>query len=239
MFLLQRTWCWPCRCWSPSKRRKLRQPFSNQISAIMAKVSEAHKKRWDPSWNAALCKSIINWLGNLRLLKATAQQNSVLTGFKFIAEKIQNSKKNTITHTWWDLKLDLPVKPFVRDKDHPSCPLLLLSLRPTALVAWLLRISEEIYKELWLLYWRLFLWPLSRVSMVLSKSKRSWLEFRENGPKSFNEQPVSITEDFKAQTSTAADGTVTALTTPQVMYWNTHLLTVHGFAVRRWCWTKN
>ena len=39
-------------------------------------------------------------------------------------------------------------------------------------------------------------------------------KFRDNGPKEFNNTAITVVEDFKAQTSTATDGTVTALTTP-------------------------
>ena len=39
-------------------------------------------------------------------------------------------------------------------------------------------------------------------------------KFRNNAPKEWNATTITVVEDFKAQTSTAADGTVTALTTP-------------------------
>ena len=39
-------------------------------------------------------------------------------------------------------------------------------------------------------------------------------KFRANAPKEFNATAIAVTEDFKAQTATTTDGTVTALTTP-------------------------
>ena len=50
--------------------------------------------------------------------------------------------------------------------------------------------------------------------MVQNKSKRLWLNFRNNAPKEWNATAITVVEDFKAQTATAADGTVTNLTTP-------------------------
>ena len=39
-------------------------------------------------------------------------------------------------------------------------------------------------------------------------------KFRNNAPKEWNATAITVVEDFKAQTATAADGTVTNLTTP-------------------------
>ena len=39
-------------------------------------------------------------------------------------------------------------------------------------------------------------------------------KFRNNAPKEQNTTAITVVEDFKSQTATAADGTVTALTTP-------------------------
>ena len=72
---------------------------------------------------------------------------------------------------------------------------------------------EEIYKE-YGYYAEKTISVTLQVSMVLNKSKPLWRKFRENGPKEWNATEITVVEDFKAQTSTAADGTVTALTTP-------------------------
>ena len=50
--------------------------------------------------------------------------------------------------------------------------------------------------------------------MVLNKSKQLWLNSRNNAPKEWNATAITVVEDFKAQTATAADGTITNLTTP-------------------------
>ena len=72
---------------------------------------------------------------------------------------------------------------------------------------------EEIYKEYGYFAEKTISVTLSGVDGA-EQIKAIMAKFRDNGPKDFNATAISVTEDFKAQTSTAADGTVTALTTP-------------------------
>lgn len=69
---------------------------------------------------------------------------------------------------------------------------------------------EEIYKEYGYFAEKTISVTLSGVDGA-EQIKAIMAKFRDNGPKEFN-ATAPIT-DFKAQTSTAADGTVTALTT--------------------------
>ena len=72
---------------------------------------------------------------------------------------------------------------------------------------------EEIYKEYGYYAEKTISVTLSGVDGA-EQIKAIMAKFRENGPKEFNGTAIAVVEDFKAQTSTAADGTVTALTTP-------------------------
>ena len=72
---------------------------------------------------------------------------------------------------------------------------------------------EEIYKEYGYYAEKTISVTLSGVDGA-EQIKAIMAKFRDNGPKEFNATTITVVEDFKAQTSTAADGTVTALTTP-------------------------
>ena len=191
----------------------------NQIGAIMAKyILEAHKNAGTLPENAALCKSIVSTDLVTKIAESYgATMFNVLTGFKFIAEKIQEFEEKH-NHTYmmgFEESFGYLIKPFVRDKDAIQAVLVVAELaayyRSRGLT--LADGIEEIYKEY-------SYYAEKTISVTLSgvdgaeQIKAIMAKFRENGPKEFNATAVSITEDFKAQTSTAADGTVTALTTP-------------------------
>ena len=191
----------------------------NQIGAIMAKyILEAHKNAGTLPENAALCKSIVSTDLVTKIAESYgATMFNVLTGFKFIAEKIQEFEEKH-NHTYmmgFEESFGYLIKPFVRDKDAIQAVLVVAELaayyRSRGLT--LADGIEEIYKEYGYYAEKTISVTLSGVDGA-EQIKAIMAKFRENGPKEFNETAVSITEDFKAQTSTAADGTVTALTTP-------------------------
>ena len=191
----------------------------NQIGAIMAKyILEAHKNAGTLPENAALCKSIVSTDLVTKIAESYgATMFNVLTGFKFIAEKIQEFEEKH-NHTYmmgFEESFGYLIKPFVRDKDAIQAVLVVAELaayyRSRGLT--LADGIEEIYKEYGYYAEKTISVTLSGVDGA-EKIKAIMAKFRENGPKEFNATAVSITEDFKAQTSTAADGTVTALTTP-------------------------
>ena len=72
---------------------------------------------------------------------------------------------------------------------------------------------EEIYKQYGYYAEKPSLLPFL-VWMVLNKSKQLWLNSVTMLLKGCNNSRHCKTEDFEAQTATAADGTVTKLTTP-------------------------
>lgn len=191
----------------------------NQIGAIMAKyILEAHKNAGTLPENAALCKSIVSTDLVTKIAESYgATMFNVLTGFKFIAEKIQEFEEKH-NHTYmmgFEESFGYLIKPFVRDKDAIQAVLVVAELaayyRSRGLT--LADGIEEIYKEYGYYAEKTISVTLSGVDGA-EQIKAIMAKFRKNGPKEFNSTEVSITEDFKAQTSTAADGTVTTLTTP-------------------------
>ena len=191
----------------------------NQIGAIMAKyILEAHKNAGTLPKNAALCKSIVSTDLVTKIAESYgATMFNVLTGFKFIAEKIQEFEEKH-NHTYmmgFEESFGYLIKPFVRDKDAIQAVLVVAELaayyRSRGLT--LADGIEEIYKEYGYYAEKTISVTLSGVDGA-EQIKAIMAKFRENGPKEFNGTAIAVVEDFKAQTSTAADGTVTALTTP-------------------------
>ena len=191
----------------------------NQIGAIMAKyILEAHKNAGTLPENAALCKSIVSTDLVTKIAESYgATMFNVLTGFKFIAEKIQEFEEKH-NHTYmmgFEESFGYLIKPFVRDKDAIQAVLVVAELaayyRSRGLT--LADGIEEIYKEYGYYAEKTISVTLSGVDGA-EQIKTIMAKFRNNAPKEWNATAVSITEDFKVQTSTAADGTVTALTTP-------------------------
>ena len=191
----------------------------NQIGAIMAKyILEAHKSAGTLPANAALCKSIVSTDLVTKIAESYgATMFNVLTGFKFIAEKIQEFEEKH-NHTYmmgFEESFGYLIKPFVRDKDAIQAVLVVAELaayyRSRGLT--LADGIEEIYKEYGYFAEKTISVTLSGVDGA-EQINAIMAKFRDNAPKEFNATAISVTEDFKAQTSTAADGTVTALTTP-------------------------
>ena len=191
----------------------------NQIGAIMAKyILEAHKSAGTLPANAALCKSIVSTDLVTKIAESYgATMFNVLTGFKFIAEKIQEFEEKH-NHTYmmgFEESFGYLIKPFVRDKDAIQAVLIVAELaayyRSRGLT--LADGIEEIYKEYGYFAEKTISVTLSGVDGA-EQIKAIMAKFRDNGPKEWNQTAITVVEDFKAQTATAADGTVTNLTTP-------------------------
>ena len=191
----------------------------NQIGAIMAKyILEAHKNAGTLPENAALCKSIVSTDLVTKIAESYgATMFNVLTGFKFIAEKIQEFEEKH-NHTYmmgFEESFGYLIKPFVRDKDAIQAVLVVAELaayyRSRGLT--LADGIEEIYKEYGYYAEKTISVTLSGVDGA-EQIKAIMAKFRNNAPKEWNTTAITVVEDFKAQTATAADGTVTSLTTP-------------------------
>ncbi|WP_296174589.1 phospho-sugar mutase [uncultured Streptococcus sp.] len=191
----------------------------NQIGAIMAKyILEAHKNAGTLPENTALCKSIVSTDLVTKIAESYgATMFNVLTGFKFIAEKIQEFEEKH-NHTYmmgFEESFGYLIKPFVRDKDAIQAVLVVAELaayyRSRGLT--LADGIEEIYKEYGYYAEKTISVTLSGVDGA-EQIKAIMAKFRNNVPKEWNTTAITVVEDFKAQTATAADGTVTNLTTP-------------------------
>ncbi|MFS9168205.1 phospho-sugar mutase [Streptococcus mitis] len=191
----------------------------NQIGAIMAKyILEAHKNAGTLPENAALCKSIVSTDLVTKIAESYgATMFNVLTGFKFIAEKIQEFEEKH-NHTYmmgFEESFGYLIKPFVRDKDAIQAVLVVAELaayyRSRGLT--LADGIEEIYKEYGYYAEKTISVTLSGVDGA-EQIKAIMAKFRDNAPKEWNTTAITVVEDFKAQTATATDGTVTNLTTP-------------------------
>lgn len=191
----------------------------NQIGAIMAKyILEAHKNAGTLPENAALCKSIVSTDLVTKIAESYgATMFNVLTGFKFIAEKIQEFEEKH-NHTYmmgFEESFGYLIKPFVRDKDAIQAVLVVAELaayyRSRGLT--LADGIEEIYKEYGYYAEKTISVTLSGIDGA-EQIKAIMAKFRNNAPKEWNATAITVVEDFKAQTATVADGTVTNLTTP-------------------------
>ncbi|VIR49180.1 phosphoglucomutase [Streptococcus pneumoniae] len=191
----------------------------NQIGAIMAKyILEAHKNAGTLPENAALCKSIVSTDLVTKIAESYgATMFNVLTGFKFIAEKIQEFEEKH-NHTYmmgFEESFGYLIKPFVRDKDAIQAVLVVAELaayyRSRGLT--LADGIGEIYKEYGYYAEKTISVTLSGVDGA-EQIKAIMAKFRNNAPKEWNATAITVVEDFKAQTATVADGTVTNLTTP-------------------------
>ncbi|MXQ48315.1 phospho-sugar mutase [Streptococcus pneumoniae] len=191
----------------------------NQIGALIAKyVLEAHKTAGTLPTNAALAKSIVSTELVTKIAESYgATMFNVLTGFKFIAEKIQEFEE-TGNHTYmfgFEESFGYLIKPFVRDKDAIQAVLMVAEIaayyRSRGLT--LADGIDEIFKEYGY-------FSEKTISVTLSgkdgaeQIKAIMAKFRENAPEQFNKTDIALFEDFAEQKAVALDGTRTKLTTP-------------------------
>ncbi|HEO7508539.1 TPA: phospho-sugar mutase [Streptococcus agalactiae] len=191
----------------------------NQIGAIIAKyILEAHKTAGTLPENAALAKSIVSTELVTKIAESYgATMFNVLTGFKFIAEKIQEfEEKHNHTYMFgFEESFGYLIKPFVRDKDAIQAVLLVTEIaayyRSRGLT--LADGIDEIYKEYGYFAEKTISVTLSGVDGA-AEIKKIMDKFRENGPKQFNNTDIVLLEDFQKQIATKNDGTISNLTTP-------------------------
>ncbi|MGQ7331543.1 phospho-sugar mutase [Streptococcus suis] len=191
----------------------------NQIGAIIAKyVLEAHKQAGTLPANAALAKSIVSTELVTKIAESYgATMFNVLTGFKFIAEKIQEfEEKHNHTYMFgFEESFGYLIKPFVRDKDAIQAVLMVAEIaayyrsRGMTLADGI----DEIFKEYGY-------FAEKTISVTLSgkdgaeQIKAIMAKFREHAPEQFNKTDIALFEDFALQKAVALDGTITELTTP-------------------------
>ena len=191
----------------------------NQIGAIIAKyILEANKQAGTLPANAALAKSIVSTELVTKIAESYgATMFNVLTGFKFIAEKIQEfEEKHNYTYMFgFEESFGYLIKPFVRDKDAIQAVLIVAEIaayyrsRGMTLADGI----DEIFKEYGY-------FAEKTISVTLSgkdgaeQIKAIMAKFRDNSPQQFNATDIAVFEDFALQTKTDKDGNVEKLTTP-------------------------
>ncbi len=191
----------------------------NQIGALIAKyILEAHKTAGTLPENAALAKSIVSTELVTKIAQSYgATMFNVLTGFKFIGEKIQEFE-DTGDYTYmfgFEESFGYLIKPFVRDKDAIQAVLIVAEIaayyRSRGLT--LADGIDEIYKEYGYFAEKTISLTLSGVDGS-TQIKAIMEKFRNAGPSSYAGLAIDLSEDFEKQTATSKDGTVSELTTP-------------------------
>ncbi|WP_312221787.1 phospho-sugar mutase [Streptococcus parasuis] len=191
----------------------------NQIGAIIAKyILEANKQAGTLPANAALAKSIVSTELVTKIAESYgATMFNVLTGFKFIAEKIQEfEEKHNYTYMFgFEESFGYLIKPFVRDKDAIQAVLIVAEIAAyyRSRCMTLADGIDEIFKEYGY-------FAEKTISVTLSgkdgaeQIKAIMAKFRDNSPEQFNATDIAVFEDFALQTKTDKDGNVEKLTTP-------------------------
>lgn len=191
----------------------------NQIGAIFTKyILEAHKQAGTLPDNATIIKSIVSSeLPTVIAKSYGVETQNVLTGFKFIAEKIEQFEE-THSNTYmfgFEESYGYLVKPFVRDKDAIQAALL------TAEVAAFYKSQNKtLYDGLQEIFAEYGTFAERTISVTLSgidgseKIKKIMDKFRKSAPKKLNNTNVVITEDFLELTRIDDNGNIEELTTP-------------------------
>ncbi|MGX7245200.1 phospho-sugar mutase [Enterococcus quebecensis] len=191
----------------------------NQLGAIMIQyILEAHKQAGTLPENAVVLKSIVSSeLATAIAEKYKTKMVDVLTGFKFIAEKIQQYEEDH-SQTFmfgFEESYGYLVKSFVRDKDAIQVLVLLAEV-----AAFYKKQGKTLYDGLQDIFEEYGYYEEKTISVTLSgiegseKIKALMKKFREEAPTSFADIKVTQTEDFKELTRTSSDGKVEKLTTP-------------------------
>lgn len=191
----------------------------NQIGAIMTKyILTAHKDAGTLQANAAIVKSIVSSELPAAIAKSFgATTFNVLTGFKFIAEKIQQFE-DTGSNTFmfgFEESYGYLVKSFVRDKDAIQALVLLAEV-----AAYYKKQGKTLYDGLQEIFEEYGYYAEKTISVTLSglegaaKIKEMMATFRQAAPTEFANIPVAITEDFQALTKVFVSGEKETLTTP-------------------------
>ncbi|MBO0466535.1 phospho-sugar mutase [Enterococcus plantarum] len=191
----------------------------NQLGSIMIQyILEAHKQAGTLPENAVVLKSIVSSeLATAITAKYNTKMVDVLTGFKFIAEKIeQYEEDNSQTFMFgFEESYGYLVKSFVRDKDAIQALVLLAEV-----AAFYKKQGKTLYDGLQDIFEEYGYFEEKTISVTLSgiegseKIKALMKKFREEAPTSFANIKVTQTEDFKELTRTFTDGKVEALSTP-------------------------
>ena len=184
----------------------------NQIASLMVNYLLLAKKEANqlPD-NAVVLKSIVSSEFPTVIAESYgAKMVDVLTGFKFIAEKIkQYEEDGSQTFQFgFEESYGYLVQPFVRDKDAIQALVLIAEV-----AAYYKKKGQTLYDGLVELYEEHGYYQEKTISVTMSgltgaeKIKALMAKFRETVPTEFAGIAVTETEDFQTQTKTFADGT--------------------------------
>ncbi|MGO3728393.1 MAG: phospho-sugar mutase [Enterococcus viikkiensis] len=191
----------------------------NQIGAIMIRyILEAHKQAGTLPENAVVLKSIVS--SELATTIADAynvKMVDVLTGFKFIAEKIQQYEDDH-SQTFmfgFEESYGYLIKSFVRDKDAIQALVLLAEV-----AAYYKKQGKTLYDGLQEIFEEYGYYAEKTISVTLSGEKGAeeiktiMGNLREEAPKEFADVAVTLTEDFQTGKTIDSEGNETAIKMP-------------------------
>ncbi|MYV17825.1 phospho-sugar mutase [Furfurilactobacillus milii] len=201
----------------------------NQIAALMLHyILEANKNAGTLPANAVAVKSIVSTEFATKIAESYhVGMINVLTGFKFIAEQIQNFQ-DTNSHTFmfgFEESYGYLIKPFVRDKDAIQALTLLAEI-----AAYYRKQGKTLYDGLEGLYKQYGYFREQTIQQTFEgiegpkKIEAIIQKFRQAAPKSFAGYDVTAVDDIAKGTKTFTDGHVEQLDLPHaevLKYWLT------------------
>lgn len=186
----------------------------NQIASLMLEyILKAHTKKGTLPAKSVILKSIVSSeLPAVIADKYGAESMNVLTGFKFIAQKIKEFEE-THSHTFmfgFEESYGYLVQPFVRDKD---------AIQALVMVAEMAAHHKEegntCFDALHDLYHQFGHFKEKTISITMEgiegaqKIKQLMTTLREQAPEEFGDIKVSMVEDYKSQTRKTRKGVET------------------------------
>lgn len=183
----------------------------NQLGAIMIDyILQAHKAQGTLPENGVVLKSIVSSELATAIAEAFGiEMVNVLTGFKFIAEKIHQYEVEH-SHTFlfgFEESYGYLVKPFVRDKDAIQALVLL-----SEVAAHYKEKGQNLYDALQEIFKRYGYFEEKTISITMNgiegseKIKALMARFRAETPREFAGIAVEVMEDFKEQIRVSENG---------------------------------
>ncbi len=199
----------------------------NQIASVLLDyILTAKKNAGELPADGTVVKSIVSTeLATKIANNYGVEMQNVLTGFKYIAEKIKNFEENH-DHTFlfgFEESFGYLIKPFVRDKDAIQSTALLAEV-----AAYYKDKGQTLYDGLQSIYKKYGYHEEKTISKYFNglsgKDKMAAMmdELRKNPMKSFNGQDVVTLEDFSTSEKTSADGSKETINLPKsnvLKYW--------------------
>lgn len=209
----------------------------NQIASLMVHyLLLAKQEAGTLPENAVVLKSIVSSEFPTVIAESFgAKMVNVLTGFKFIAEKIKQYESDG-SHTFqfgFEESYGYLVKPFARDKDAIQALVLIAEV-----AAYYKKKGQTLYDGLNELYETYGYYQEKTLSVTMSglsgaeKIKALMKQFREDAPVAFAGEKVVETEDFSTRLRTSASGASETIDMPSANVLKYHLEDGSWIAIR-------